>query len=251
MNHLPEQSQDFDQGNFLTINNISKEFDGHRALKNISFGLSKGDFLSLFGPNGAGKSTLLNIIATLTRPSKGKIEAKGFDLIEEPELFRRQLGVISHNSLLYDRMTARENLIFYGKMYQVDKPESRAEELLNLVNLYSRRDSVTGQFSRGMRQRLSIARALVNDPAFLLLDEPYSGLDQYASSILTEQLHKLKDKAKTIIMVTHNLTQGLVAATKVGILANGTMPFFANRQDVSSHSFDQCYLEQIREAGSR
>jgi heme exporter protein A len=233
---------------FLTIKNLNKDYDGRKALCNLSFTLQKGDFLSLFGPNGAGKSTLLRIIATLISPSSGRVEIKGFDLQEEPELFKVQLGVISHQSLLYEHMTARENLIFYGALYKVEDPEERADELLRIVDLYPRRHSRVGQFSRGMRQRLSIARALVNDPSLLLLDEPFSGLDQYASTILAEQLRNLKNRERTVIMVTHNLDRGLAAATKVGILAGGRLAYLEEGDNIDQMAFEDIYLQYIHGA---
>ncbi len=230
---------------FLTIKNLCKDYDGRKALHNLSFTLQKGTFLSLFGPNGAGKSTLLRIIANLISPSSGRMEVKGFDLQEEPELFKMQLGVISHQSLLYEHMTALENLIFYGSLYKVNNPELRAEELLRLVELYPRRHSRVARFSRGMRQRLSIARALVNDPALLLLDEPFSGLDQYASTILAEQLGSLKNRERTVIMVTHNLDRGLAAATRVGILAGGRLAYLEERDSIDHLAFEDIYLQYI------
>jgi heme exporter protein A len=233
---------------FLTVKNLRKDYDGRWALRNLSFTLQKGDFLSLFGPNGAGKSTLLRIIATLILPSAGRVEIKDFDLREEPERFKMQLGVISHQSLLYDHMTARENLIFYGALYRVENPVERADELLHTVDLHARRHSRVGQFSRGMRQRLSIARALVNDPALLLLDEPFSGLDQYASSLLTEQLRALKNRERTVIMVTHNLDRGLAAATKVGILAGGRLAYFSDRDDIDQAAFEGLYMQNVHGA---
>ncbi len=233
---------------FLTIKNLRKDYDGRWALRNLSFTLQKGDFLSLFGPNGAGKSTLLRIIATLISPSAGSVEIQGFDLQEEPERFRKQLGVISHQSLLYDHMTAWENLVFYGSLYRVENPAEMADELLRSVDLHARRHSRVSQFSRGMRQRLSIARALVNDPALLLLDEPFSGLDQYASTLLTQQLHALKDRERTVIMVTHNLDRGLAAATKVGILAGGRLKYFSDCGDIDQAAFAELYMNNVHGA---
>ncbi len=236
-------------GAFLSVNRLCKDYEGRRALRDVSFVLEKGDFLSLFGPNGAGKSTLLSIVSTLVSPGAGQVEVKGFDLMEEPEQFKKQLGVISHNSLLYNHMTALENLIFYASLYKVKDPGKTALELLRVVELYPRRHSRVGQFSRGMRQRLSIARALVNDPSLLLLDEPFSGLDQYAAAILTEQLAELRDKERTVIMVTHNLERGLNTATKVGILAAGRLVFMESRQDVDRTLFEAAYFKYARGAG--
>lgn len=233
---------------FLAVNNLGKEYEGRRALHRVSFGLQKGDFLSLFGPNGAGKSTLLRIISTLTSAGSGRVEIKGFDLTEEPEAFKMQLGVISHQSLLYGHMTARENLIFYGSLYKVEDPEQRADELLRIVELYPRRHSRVSRFSRGMCQRLSIARALVNDPSLLLLDEPFSGLDQYASAILTEQLGELRSRERTVIMVTHSLDRGLASATKVGILAGGRLVYLEERDTIDPAAFEGLYMEHVHGA---
>ncbi|BCO08765.1 ABC transporter ATP-binding protein [Desulfolithobacter dissulfuricans] len=233
-------------GEFLTVRNLCKDYEGLRALNKVSFTLGRGDFLSLFGPNGAGKSTLLRILATQVAPTSGVVEVSGFDLGEEPETFRMQLGVISHQSLLYDHMSALENLVFYARLYQVDRPEQRAAELLQLVDLYPRRHSRVGQFSRGMRQRLSIARALVNDPSLLLLDEPFTGLDQYAASLLMEQLTMLKNRRRTVIMVTHSLKRGLEAATRVGILAGGQLVYLQEREGLDRRAFAELYLEQVQ-----
>ncbi|HEB68706.1 MAG TPA: ABC transporter ATP-binding protein [Desulfobulbus sp.] len=233
---------------FLTVNNLCKEYEGRRALHKVSLSLQQGDFLSLFGPNGAGKSTLLRIIATLISPSSGQVEIKGFDLQEEPEAFKRQLGVISHQSLLYGHMTARENLLFYGALYKVEDPQQRADELLRVVELYPRRHSRVSRFSRGMCQRLSIARALVNDPSLLLLDEPFSGLDQYAAAILTRQLDELRTRARTVIMVTHSLDRGLAAAGKVGILAGGRLLYLEDRDTIDPAAFEGLYLEHVHGA---
>lgn len=231
---------------FLEVKNLCKEYEGHRALRRVSFSLEAGDFLSLFGPNGAGKSTLLGIVSTLITATSGSIAVKGFDLKEEPEKFKMQLGIISHHSLLYDHMSCRENLLFYGALYGLEDPELRADELLRIVDLYPRRHSRVGHFSRGMRQRLSIARALINDPALLLLDEPFSGLDQYASGILTEQLLELKNRERTVIMVTHNLDHGLAAATKVAILAAGQLVYLADGESIDPHGFEKQYLKYVR-----
>lgn len=233
---------------FLAVNNLCKEYGGCRALHRVSFGLRKGDFLSLFGPNGAGKSTLLQIISTLVSPSSGRVEIEGFDLQEEPEHFKKQLGVISHQSLLYGHMTARENLIFYGSLYQVEDPAERADELLRTVELYPRRHSRVSRFSRGMCQRLSIARALVNDPSLLLLDEPFSGLDQYAAAILTEQLGELRSRERTVIMVTHNLNRGLAAATRIGILTGGRLAYLEDRDSINPSAFEELYFTHVHGA---
>ncbi|GAB6062536.1 heme ABC exporter ATP-binding protein CcmA [Deferrisoma palaeochoriense] len=227
---------------FLTVEGLRRAFAGVEALRGVSFTLDEGEFLCLFGPNGAGKSTLLKILATLLRPTSGTVRIRGFDLEDDPEAFRARLGMVSHQSFLYDDLTARENLEFYAGLYGVADPAGRAEELLRQVDLYDRRDSPVGAFSRGMQQRLTIARALVNDPDLLLLDEPYTGLDEHAASVLRERLRALRDRRRTIVMVTHNLRRGIESATRLGILARGRLVFLAGRDEVNADGFEDTYF---------
>ncbi len=225
----------------LEITGLCKEYDGCPALCDLSLRLKQGDFLALLGPNGAGKSTLLRIIATLASPDRGRVAVYGADLAEEPERFRRRLGFISHHALLYDHMSAQENLVFSASLYGVADPPARAEELLRRVGLHHQRHRRAATFSRGMRQRLSIARALVNDPDLLLLDEPFTGLDRQAASLLGEQLLLLKERQRTIIMVTHDMERGLAMASRVGILARGRLVFLEQRQRIDPATFGELY----------
>jgi len=227
---------------FLTVEGLRKTYGGTEALRGVSFTLDEGEFLCLFGPNGAGKSTLLKILATLLRPTLGTVRIRGFDLEDDPEAFRARLGLVSHQSFLYDDLTARENLEFYAGLYGVTDPAGRAEELLRQVDLYDRRDSPVGAFSRGMQQRLTIARALVNDPDLLLLDEPYTGLDEHAASLLRDRLGALHDRRRTIVMVTHNLRRGIESATRLGILSRGRLVFLSHRDEVDAEGFEDTYF---------
>ena len=233
---------------FLHIEGLRKSYGGLEALKGVSLTLEKGDFLCLFGPNGAGKSTLLKILATLLTPSAGTVRAAGFDLEEHPEAFRAQLGLVSHQSFLYDDLSARENLEFYAALYGVADSRARAGELLERVELAHRAHSPVREFSRGMQQRLTIARALVNDPSLLLLDEPYTGLDEHAAGRLSRQLHLLHEAQRTIVMVTHNLRQGLELATTVGILAQGKLVFLKQRDQIAPEAFEQLYIDHLEAA---
>ncbi|VAX28298.1 ABC transporter, ATP-binding protein [hydrothermal vent metagenome] len=233
---------------FLQIKGLKKSYDGIDALRGIDLTLQKGEFLSLFGPNGAGKTTLIRIIATLLKPGSGSISVMDFDIEEHPEDFRAQLGVISHQSFLYDDLSARENLEFYAALYRVDDPEAKSRELLKLVGLQDRGDSKVSEFSRGMQQRLSIARALINDPSLLLLDEPYTGLDERASILLSGHLRQLHSRQRTIVMVTHDLKRGLESATKVGILSKGRLVYFKDRSEVDIDEFEHVYLRYLQGA---
>ncbi len=227
---------------FLAVEDLRKSYGGVEALGGVTFTLEQGDFLCLFGPNGAGKSTLLKIIATLLRPSSGAVRVEGQDAAEHPEALRSRLGLVSHQSYLYDDLTAQENLEFYAGLYGVPNPRQRSEELLRTVGLHDRRHSPVSELSRGMQQRLTIARALVNDPDLLLLDEPYTGLDEHAAALLRDQLQVLRERKRTVILVTHNLRRGLESATRLGILSRGRLVFLAARDKVDPRSFEQTYF---------
>ena len=159
---------------------LSKVFGNRKAVDNVTISVPKGAFLSIFGPNGAGKTTLLRMLSTLSRATSGTATLMGVDLKEEPDRARDHIGLISHNSMLYPDLTAEQNLMIYARLYGVVEPEARVLDLLEAVELKHRRLDVVRTFSRGMTQRLSIARALVHDPDVVFLDEPYSGLDPHA-----------------------------------------------------------------------
>lgn len=230
---------------FITIEDLKRNYDGVEALRGINLTLNRGDFLTIFGPNGAGKTTLLRIISTLLPPSSGHIKVSGYDMDKHHEEFRRSLGTISHQSFLYHDMTAKENLEFYAGLYGIQDSNKRIGDILKLMGLYDRKDFRVSKFSRGMQQRLTIARALINDPSLILLDEPYNGLDQHASALLSNQLIKLHNRKRTIIMVTHNLIRGMEVATKVGILVKGRMLFFKDRGEINGDRFDDIYFHHV------
>jgi len=155
----------------ITVEHLTKSFGGRKAVDNVSFTLPEGAFLSVFGPNGAGKTTLLRMLATLARPTEGVITLAGINLKEEPEQAREAIGLISHNPMLYPDLTAEENLLLYAKLYGVRDPQKRVVELLDAVGLKHRRLDRVRTFSRGMTQRVSIARCLLRGAPVLLLDE--------------------------------------------------------------------------------
>ncbi|MCF6179739.1 MAG: heme ABC exporter ATP-binding protein CcmA [Geopsychrobacter sp.] len=233
---------------FLSISDLRKSYGGLEALRGVNLELQRGEFLCLFGPNGAGKSTLLKIMATLLRPTAGQVRVLDYDLREQPEEYRSQLGMVSHQSFLYQDLTALENLEFYAALYGVNQPRERALELLGQVNLTDRADMLAANLSRGMQQRLTIARALVNDPALLLLDEPYTGLDEHAASVLRDQLQMLHGRKRTIVMVTHNLRRGMESATQLGILAKGKLVYLQEKSAVDTTSFEQLYFQHLETA---
>lgn len=210
--------------------------------------MEKGQFLTIFGPNGAGKTTLLKIISTLTKPTSGQVRISGVDIKETPESLRRQMGFISHNTFLYDNLTAYENLKFYGLMYGLKDLPEKIREALDEVGLLRRIHDKAGTFSRGMQQRLSIARAMLHNPSIILLDEPYSGLDQHAAQILRNLLKKLHNGQRALIMTTHNINQGLELCDKVIILVEGRIVFEVKIHEIEKDNFEQIYFHLVEEA---
>lgn len=230
---------------FIKLQNVKKSYGNFNALTDISFDLFRGDFLSIFGPNGAGKSTLLKILSAQTRHTKGKVLFDNVELNSKPNEFRKSFGVISHLPFLYENLTAEENLKFYGKIYSVKDINRRVDELLKKVELINRKKDLVRNYSRGMLQRLSIARALVHNPDIILLDEPYTGLDQHASYILTNILKEQFENKKTIIMVTHNLSRGYDLASKIVIMKQGKIAFMEDKINVPEYEFEDIYLATV------
>jgi heme exporter protein A len=201
---------------------IVKDFGFRRILDGISLEVGAGTFFTLFGPNGAGKTTLIRILSTVARPTEGTVRIGGED-VRGPgrSSARAKLGLISHRTLLYDHLTGIENLVFFANLYGVPGPRERAGALLRELQLWERRDDPAGTYSRGMQQRLAIARALVHDPEILFLDEPFTGLDPAAARLFASLLERLKDEKRTALLVTHDLGEGLRLGDRWGILAGG------------------------------
>jgi heme exporter protein A len=224
---------------------LVKRFGHVRAIRGIDLAIPTGSFTTLFGPNGAGKTTLMKILSTLTRPTSGTITVDGRDLFEEQEEIRGTIGVISHNSFLYGSLSARENLRFYASLYGIDRSGERCDDLLREVGLHQRRDDQVRTFSQGMKQRLSIARALLADPAIVLLDEPFNGLDQHAARMLSRILGELHDGKRTILLVTHNLSQGLEGADRVLILVKGRIAHDSPAGEIDPAAFEGIYFDAV------
>lgn len=204
---------------------LVKTYDLLVVLRRLDLQIRRGEFVALLGPNGSGKSTLLRLLAGLTRPTSGKILIGGWELPDEAAAVRAQIGLVSHRTLLYDNLTARENLHFFARLYALENVAERVDSLLRQVGLYKRGDSLVRTFSRGMQQRLSIARALLHAPDVLLLDEPYTGLDQDAGHTLDELLAQAHAAGHTIIMTTHELDRAARIASRVLILQRGAVGY--------------------------
>ncbi len=202
---------------------LTKAFGPVHALRGVTLEVAEGESLVVFGPNGAGKTTLLKILATLMRPSGGLVRLFETDPHQDPQL-RRRLGVVSHHSYLYGGLTGLENLQFAARAFGVPDPLTRAEALLEAVGLWERRHDAVRTYSRGMTQRLSIARALVHDPALLLLDEPFTGLDRHAAGVLVRLLDQMRG-SRTVVLTTHSIEQGLALCDRAAILIDGRVAY--------------------------
>jgi len=196
-------------------------FGSKFVLRDIDLEIVDGEFLTIFGPNGAGKTTLLKIMSTLISPTRGTVVVDGLDIHKNPQEIRSKIGVISHETYLYGELTARENLRFYGKMYGTDHLEERIKEVIEEVGLRHRQNDRVSTFSRGMKQRLSIARAIIHNPPILLLDEPYTGLDQQAAATFDRILEGLESRIR--IMVSHDLERGTARCSRALILDHGSI----------------------------
>ena len=183
--------------------------------------LNAGEFTVIFGPNGAGKTTLLRLLAGIARPTRGEVWIEGVPIAGGDHAWRSRVGVLSHHTYLYPGLSAAENLDFYARLYGLDRRGERISEALEGVGLQERARDRVRDFSRGMQQRLALARTLLHDPRVVFLDEPYSGLDPHASALLGGVLERLRREGRTVMLVTHNLSQGLELADRVVVQASG------------------------------
>ena len=228
---------------------LTKRFGYKKALNQVNLTVKKGEFLALFGPNGAGKTTLIRILSSLMRPTSGEVVVAGYDARNEGEDLRRIIGVISHNTFLYDNLTAFENLKFYGRMYDVKDLKERIEEVLELVGLKERMHERVQTFSRGMQQRLSVARAILHGPAILLLDEPFVGLDQNGLETLKGILEGFREGGKTTVMTSHDLERGLEMCSRVAILNSGVMVYDEDISRIVRDDFQHIYSDYTEAEG--
>ena len=228
----------------MRVTGIEKRFGARRVLKSVDFELPQGASLVIFGPNGAGKTTLLRILSTLDRPSKGTCEALGLSYKEQVDEVRGCIGFITHNPMLYLDLTARENLVLFARLYGVDDPDKAANEMLSLVELKHRANDKVRGFSRGMTQRIAIARAFINDPRIVFLDEPYSGLDPHAAGIVDRMLAESRQR-RTLVTVSHSLESGFAQASHVLLLAKGRQVLFSQQSQLEYDEFKNVYYEQV------
>ena len=207
----------------IEVENLTKNYEGHWAVRGVSFGVAEGDIFGFIGPNGAGKTTSIRIISTLLDPTSGSVKVGGRSVTGEAEAVRRLIGFMPDNFGVYDRITVWEYLDFFAAAYGIERRQRAAsiEGIMELTDLKGLRDRLTGDLSKGMRQRLCLAKTLVHDPKVLILDEPANGLDPRARIEFRALLKELRSMGKTILISSHILTELSDVCTSVAILEKG------------------------------
>lgn len=229
----------------ISVKKLVKRFGLKTVLRGMDFSVQPGEFVALLGPNGAGKTTFLRILASLSRPTLGDVNIAGFKLPGEASQVRARLGVVSHLPLLYGDLTAEENLRFYARMYGIANEQVRITEVLEMVGLENRRRDLVRTYSRGMQQRLAIGRAVLHDPEIVLFDEPYTGLDQDASSMLDVVLKTVAAQGRTVVMTSHDLARAEELATRFDILSRGVIAASATRRQVKKSNLLSFYKQAL------
>jgi heme exporter protein A len=229
----------------IEVKKLIKRFGLKTVLRGVDFHVERGEFVALLGPNGAGKTTFLRILSSLARPSLGEVKVAGYRLPNQAAAVRARLGVVSHMPLLYGDLTAAENLEFYARMYGIVDYGVRITEVLEMVGLESRRNDLVRTFSRGMQQRLAIGRAVLHDPDVMLFDEPYTGLDQDASSMLDEVLRSVAAQGRTVVMTSHDLARAEDLATRFDILSRGVISATTDRKSLGTSNLLTFYKQAL------
>lgn len=208
----------------IQVENLTKNFNGLIAVDNISFSINKGEIFGLLGPNGAGKSTTMAMLSTMLKPTSGHASVNNFDILKNEDDVRKSIGIVFQDQSLDEELTAYENMDFHGRLYRIPKKrrQEKTIELLELVELENKKNSIVKTFSGGMRRRLEIARGLLHEPKILFLDEPTLGLDAQTRNHLWEYIDKLnKEKGITIILTTHYMEEADRLCDRVAIIDQG------------------------------
>lgn len=230
----------------IEVKKLKKTFGNHVVLAGLDLEAKRGETVVLFGRNGAGKTTLIKVLATIMNPSSGEIPIDGLNPKTDAGQIRRRIGVITHQTFLYGNLTAYENLQFYSRMYDIPAASERIHETVGMVGMTTRLYNRVGTLSRGMQQRLSIARALLHRPAIMLLDEPETGLDQQSFAILRDILQTKDEEKHTIVLTTHSLERGLELGDRLLILERGRIVFDRSTENLDLDSLKEAYHNVTR-----
>jgi heme exporter protein A len=240
----PRESAESSPSAIIATDGLVRAFGRRRAVDGVTIGLGAGDCLALFGPNGAGKTTLLRILAGLLAPTSGSCFVDGVS-VRDHAAARSRVGLISHATMLYSSLSARENVEFSAKLHGLDDPRGASERALDLMRVRDRADAPVRSLSRGLQQRVSIARAIVHEPRVILCDEPYTGLDEVGAAALTRTLEERRASGAARIVVTHNLSEGLGLATHAAIMQRGKLARIDARSSVDTAAYAASYHELV------
>ena len=209
----------------LTADGLGRSFDERWAVRGISFAVQRGEVVGLLGPNGAGKTTTVRMLTALIRPTEGTASVDGSSVTDEPESVRARVGILTETPGLYDKLSARANLEFFGRLYGLEAGmrSERIEHYLRTFSLWDRRDDIAATFSKGMKQKLAIARALLHDPSVVFLDEPTAALDPEAAFIVREAIETLRRAGRTIVLATHNLDEADRLCDRIAFIRGGLL----------------------------
>jgi len=207
----------------IETHGLTKTFNSFTAVDHVDLTVSKGEIYGFLGPNGAGKTTTIRILCTLLSPSSGTASVDGYDVVRQANEVRKRIGLVSEKLIMYPRLTALENLMFFGKLYRIDRDALRkkSEELLEMVKLTPFKDKQVGGFSSGMRQRVNVIRALLHDPDILFLDEPTTGLDPQSTRFVRDLVKELKQRGHTVVLTTHIMEEADELSDRVCIIDHG------------------------------
>ncbi|HEY5493803.1 MAG TPA: ABC transporter ATP-binding protein [Candidatus Anoxymicrobiaceae bacterium] len=209
----------------IEVEGLSKHFGELKAVNEISFNVPKGEIFGFLGPNGAGKSTTIRMLCTLARPTSGSARVAGHDIIKEPAEVRRSIGLVAEKLILYDRLTAMENLWFFGRINHMRKEDirTRGEEWLKKLGMWEWRDKLGGTFSTGMKQRVNIARALLTEPSVMFLDEPTLGLDPQTTRAIRQFIKEMAEAGITVVLTTHEMAEAEALCDRISIIDHGNI----------------------------
>ncbi len=233
-----------ESGAVVATENLSRAFGRRKAVDDVTLSVHAGNTLALFGPNGAGKTTLLRVLSGLLKPTSGSARIGETKLPGGPAV-RRTVGVISHHTLLYEALTARENVEFTARLYGVRDYREATGRALDRMKILDRADSPVRSLSRGLRQRVSIARATVHDPHVILADEPFTGLDLLGAAALSDLLNDLREQGAAVILVTHNVDEGLSLATQAVIMNRGRIVSSDATATMDKSTFGDLYRDLV------
>ena len=226
----------------IQVTGLTKAFGRTSVLRDLELEVPWGQVLALLGPNGSGKTTLLKILATLSKADSGQVRIGGLDPAHHGPRLRRNIGVVTHDPLLYEDLTGRENLRFFARMFSLQRIDERIESVTALMGMTPRLDQRVGTMSHGMRKRFSIARALLHDPTILLMDEPESGLDQEALGMLDAVVSERANPRRTVLMTTHSLDRAIAVGQRMAILANGKVAYQESLEDAGTEAIRDAYM---------